>query len=157
MTALPPELAAFKVRLVQLLAEYPEICAAYLFGSVARGDAHTGSDLDIGLLLSKGSSPTRLDRLLGDLAARLEVETAPRALDLVVLDNQGPVFCHDVLLEGCLLYDTDFERRVDFESSTIIRALDFRPTLELATRDYLPATRRWLKEYRDQARCTAQD
>ena len=48
------------------------------------------------------------------LAHRLESLWPDRRLDLVVLGHQGPLFCHQVLLEGRLLYDADPDRRVDF-------------------------------------------
>ena len=37
--------------LAAILADFPEVAAAWLFGSRARGDARQGSDLDLGLLL----------------------------------------------------------------------------------------------------------
>ncbi len=144
--------AALERRLRPIFRQYPAIAAVYLFGSVARGTASEGSDLDLGLLLDREGPEDRHHRLLGDLAARLEAVTAPRPVDLVVLNVQGPVFCHEVLLEGRLVYEDDRERRIDFESDTIVRALDFRPTLELATLGYVPAFRRWLRSYRDRER-----
>ena len=130
----------------------PAIAAVYLFGSVARGTAAERSDLDLGLLFVSAREDDERHRRLGDLAARLEAAAAPRVVDLVVLNDQGPVFCHEVLLEGRLIYDGDRQRRIDFESDTIIHALDFRPTLEIATRGYVPAFRRWLRSYRERER-----
>lgn len=139
-------------QLQPIFSEYPAIAAVYLFGSVARGTDSERSDVDFGFLLDQDGLEDGLHRLLGDLAARLEACTAPRPIDLVVLNVQGPVFCHEVLLEGRLIYESNRERRIDFESDTIVRALDFRPTLEIATRGYLPAYRRWLRSYRDRER-----
>jgi predicted nucleotidyltransferase len=149
----PSHLAELVQQLAAVLREYPEIAAAYLFGSVVRGDQRPESDIDLGLVLAAGH-PSHDDchRLLGELAARLEIVTAPRPLDLVILGHQGPVFCHEVLLEGCLILESDRERRIDFESDTIIRALDFRPTLELARQGYVDGYRRWLRSYRDRER-----
>ena len=148
----PDDIEELRRRLRPIFREYPSIAAVYLFGSVARGTASADSDVDLGLLLDPSEPEGELHRFLGDLAARLETVSAPRPLDLVVLSSQGPVFCHDVLLEGHLVYEGDRERRIDFESDTIVRALDFRPTLELATRDYIPAFRRWLRSYRERER-----
>ncbi len=152
MDGLPHDTVELERRLQPIFHRYPTIVAVYLFGSVARGTAAEGSDLDLGLLLDRNGSEDRSHRLLGDLAARLEAVAAPRPVDLVVLNAQGPVFCHEVLLEGRLVYEGDRERRVDFESDTIVRALDFRPTLEIATRGYVPAFRRWLRNYRERER-----
>jgi len=135
-----------------VLREYPEIAAVYLFGSVVRRVDRETSDLDLGLLLAPEVLEGERHRLLGELAARLEGVAGPRPIDLVVLNAQGPVFCHEVLLEGRLIYEGDREKRIDFESDTIVRALDFRPTLELATKGYVPAFRNWLREYRERHR-----
>ncbi len=135
-----------------IFREVPRIAAVYLFGSVLRGTDTEGSDLDLGLLLDRDEPDDEHDRFLGDLAARLEAAGGGRPIDLVVLNFQGPVFCHEVILEGRLIYEGDRERRIDFESDAIVRALDFRPTLEIATRGYLPAFRRWLRSYRERER-----
>lgn len=79
--------------LAHILAGYPEIAGAYLFGSAARGELRPDSDVDLGLVL-KDRHTTALDcyRMLGDLASRLEALTSGRPVDLVVLDPQGPMF-----------------------------------------------------------------
>jgi len=148
----PNGTAALERRLRPIFRQYPAIAAVYLFGSVLRGTASEESDLDLGLLLDRNGLEDRLHRFLGDLAARLEAVAEGRPIDLIVLDVQYPVFCHEVILEGRLIYESNRERRIDFESDTIVRALDFRPTLEIATRSYLPAFRRWLRSYRDRQR-----
>ncbi len=152
MDGLPHDTAALERRLRPIFRRYPTIAAVYLFGSVSRGTDSEASDLDLGLLLDRDGPEDRNHRFLGDLAARLEAVTGPRPVDLVVLNVQGPVFCHEVMLEGRLVYESDRERRIDFESDTIVRALDFRPTLEIATKGYVPAFRRWLRSYRERER-----
>ncbi len=152
MDDLPHEVSTLERRLRTIFREYPKIAAVYLFGSVLRGTDTEGSDLDLGLLLDRDEPDKEHHRFLGDLAAQLEATGGSRPIDLVVLNFQGPVFCHQVLLKGRLIYEHDRERRVDFESDTIVRALDFRPTLEIATRGYLPAFRRWLRSYRERER-----
>ena len=53
---LPHDTAAFERRLRPIFRRYPAIAAVYLFGSVARGTAREGSDLDLGLLLGRNQS-----------------------------------------------------------------------------------------------------
>ena len=148
----PVDHSALARALRPILVDYPEISAVYLFGSVLRGTDSERSDLDLGLLLEPDEPADARHRFLGDLAARLEAVAGSRPVDLVVLNGQGPIFCHEVIREGRVLYESDRERRIDFESDVIVRALDFRPTLEMATKGYLPAFRRWLKSYRDRER-----
>ena len=113
---------------------------------VDRGDAGPASDVDVGVLLAaRGAGAASHHRLVGELASRLEQITFPRPLDLILLEDQGLTFRHEVLLEGRLLYEGDRERRIDFESDTVARALDFRPTWEIATSGRIAGLRRWLR------------
>ncbi len=132
--------------IARILEKHPEIAAAWLFGSEARGEARAGSDLDIALLLrARGKTALDCHRLLGLLAAELESVAPGRPIDLVLLEPQGPVFCHRVLSEGSLVYDADPDRRIDFESDTYVRYFDFRPTYELALRQVGAGMREWLE------------
>lgn len=135
--------------IARICADYPELAAVYLFGSHARGDARLDSDVDIGVVFRRRGD-TALDHylMLGDLASRLEGPAGGRLLDIVVLEPQGPIFCHQVLSEGRLVYEGDRERRIDFESETYSRYFDFKPTYDIATRGLLEATRRRLRERR---------
>jgi predicted nucleotidyltransferase len=135
--------------LAAVFAHYPELAAAWVFGSVARGEARPDSDLDVGLLFRKRGD-TALDhyRMLGDLASRLEQVVEGRSIDLVVLEPQGPIFCHRVLSEGRLVYDGDRDRRVDFVSDTISHYLDFQPTWERMAHGRIRAMRAWLESRR---------
>jgi predicted nucleotidyltransferase len=127
----PQELVA---RVRAILARHPEIAAAWLFGSAARGQLRPDSDVDIGLLLQDPSARAAdVYAMLGELTARLEVVVAPRTVDLVLLEHQGPVFAHGALIDGLLIVEHDRQRRIDFESKTVMRGIDFRPTWELAT------------------------
>jgi hypothetical protein len=80
------------------------------------------------------------------LALELSRATGFERVDLVDLEAQGSIFSLRVLSDGLRAYEGDRERRIDFESDTISRALDFLPTYELATRDKPAALRRWLEE-----------
>ena len=143
--AIDPALATLTATMYPTFARFVQLAAVYLFGSVARGEAGAESDLDLGLVFRKRGE-TALDHhwMLCDLASRLEASAGGRALDLVVLESQGFLFRHRVLLDGILIYEADRARRVDFESETFSRAFDFRPTYELATRGRLAAILRQL-------------
>jgi uncharacterized protein len=131
------------------MAHHPDVAAAWLFGSEARGEAGPSSDVDIGLLFRRrGATAATQDRDLRAMAAHLEPFAPGRPIDLVVLEPQGPIFCHRVLSEGRLVYDADPDRRVDFESDTFVRYADFRPTYELAMRHALDGMRDWLERRR---------
>jgi predicted nucleotidyltransferase len=131
------------------LRPHPEVATAWLFGSRARGDAKPDSDLDVALLL-RHEDATAVDhhRLLRDIALRLEDASGGCRVDLVVLEQQGPVFCHHVLSEGRLVWDADPDRRIDFTSTAYTRYLDFYPTWKIAAASAISGLREWLETRR---------
>jgi uncharacterized protein len=133
-----------------LFAPYPEIAVVYLFGSQARGEARPDSDLDLALVYRDRRRSSEVhDRIAAHLAVEAAKATGIDRVDVIDLEAQGPIFCHRVLLEGRRIHVADEARRVDFESDALVRAFDFRPTYELATRGKVAAMRRWLREHRD--------
>lgn len=132
-----------------VLDRYPEIAAAWLFGSAARRELRPDSDVDVGILLQDPrQAAVDCYGLLAELIARLEVVTAPHAVDVVLLEHQGPVFAHQALVDGVLIVEHDPERRVDFEATTVVRGIDFRPTWELATAGQTSALLKRLRKLR---------
>lgn len=130
-------------QVASVMERHPEIAVAYVFGSRARGEERDDSDLDVGVVTYGERVETEL---LGRLATELAKATGIDAVDVVDLEAQGPIFAHRVLIEGRRAYVGSEERRVDFESDTMVRAFDFRPTYEIATRGKVAALRRWLRE-----------
>ncbi|MBC8073026.1 MAG: nucleotidyltransferase domain-containing protein [Deltaproteobacteria bacterium] len=127
-----------------VLSRYPEVSAGWLFGSVARGTAGPGSDLDVGVIYPRGRDAHA--RVAPQLAMELARATGFERVDVVDLAAQGPIFAHRVLCDGRRVYEGDRDRRVDFESDTTARAFDFMPTYRIATADKPAALRRWLAE-----------
>jgi predicted nucleotidyltransferase len=135
-------------KLDAIFRRHPAVAAAYLFGSVARGEAGPDSDLDVGVVYDK-PYPNDRDRIATQLALEIGRAVGMDAVDVVDLEAQGPLFCQRVLLEGSRLYEGNAGRRIDFESDAIVRALDFRPTYDLATQGKPAALRRWLRQRYD--------
>lgn len=111
-----------------LAARGEGVVCAYLFGSVARGDAGPGSDVDVAVLLEAPPPPTLEGagfRLEGDLERALG-----RPVDLVVL-NRAPVdLVHRVLRDGVLVFEADRAARVRFEVRARNQYFDLRPILD---------------------------
>ncbi|MBL8726125.1 MAG: nucleotidyltransferase domain-containing protein [Planctomycetes bacterium] len=111
------------------LAHGQGLVAAYLFGSVARGQDRRDSDVDLAVVLGRRKGPQLedLDRLalmqqqLGDLLQR--------AVDLVPLDGASPDLRHHVLADHVLLLDGDHDARVEFEIRTRQDYADHLPFL----------------------------
>jgi uncharacterized protein len=127
------------------LCTFPEVAAAWLFGSEVRNEATPESDVDVALLLrNRGQKASDAYLLLGRIAATLERAVPGRTIDLILIESQGPTFQHRVLSEGRLIYEANRERRVDFESDAYVRYFDFRPTAQLAERHALDGFENWL-------------
>jgi predicted nucleotidyltransferase len=126
---------AIEARLRDFLASVAEregIAAAYLFGSVARGTAGPGSDVDVGILYRE-DPPLTLEslgfRLEGDLESLLEMPVQ------VVVLNHAPVdLAIRVLRDGKLLVDQERSARVHFEVRTRFEFWDLEPYLKMYRR-----------------------
>jgi uncharacterized protein len=129
----PPTLAELERAVGIAVAQHPEIAAAWIFGSAARGDSGQDSDLDLAVLL-KSSTAAASQAWLRELAGALERYSGSGRVDILVLGEQGPVLRHRVLSEGRLVHDADPDARVAFEGRTIAEYLDWKPTHDIAMR-----------------------
>ena len=86
-----------------------------------REDAPRG----LGMLALLDAISERIATILG---------TSERKIDVVALDQQGPVFQHGVLQNGRLIYERDPRLRLLFACSVTRRYLDFKPTLDIFDR-----------------------
>jgi uncharacterized protein len=105
------------------------VVAAYLFGSVARGQERPSSDVDIGVVL--GSRRMELSDL--DRCAQMQIELCDRLgreVDLVPIDCAAPDLRYRVLRDGILLREADSEARIEFEILTRNEYLDLMPHLQ---------------------------
>jgi predicted nucleotidyltransferase len=116
-------------RLRALLAGHPAgISCAYLFGSVARGQDTTSSDIDVAVLFTEQPPPTPEEGLGLALAGIIE-EAIGRPLDLVVLNTAPVDLVHRVLRDGILLLDADPSARIRFEIAARNAYFDLLPIL----------------------------
>lgn len=101
---------------VGALSKIEKVVAIYLFGSRARGEAHAGSDVDVGVVLEQ----PWFDRLDAPQRARVALDVmerggraAPAAdLDIVLLDAAHPIAAWEAARGGRLLFCRD-SRAVD--------------------------------------------
>lgn len=92
---------------------HPEVVAAWLFGSHAKGTARAGSDVDVAVLLDRPRARS-LDELPVELHGDLE-SAVSGPVDLVVLDGADSDLVHRVLRDGVLLVERDRAARIRFE------------------------------------------
>ncbi|MEW6426137.1 MAG: nucleotidyltransferase domain-containing protein [Bacillota bacterium] len=101
--------------LVNFLDRQPDVAAAYLFGSYARGRATSGSDVDIAVLFNRPEkdSFTRFERRL-ELEIALE-ESVKRPVQVIDLETAPLLLQRQVRKHGKLILEKDRRRRVNFE------------------------------------------
>jgi len=112
------------------------IVCVYVYGSVARGEAHGDSDIDIAVLYAQDPTPT-FDGLGLELGNALE-QLLRREVDLLVLNRAPLDLIHRVLRDGVLVYDSHPSSRIRFEMQARSAYFDLLPYL----RQYRRTTRR---------------
>jgi predicted nucleotidyltransferase len=120
------ELDRLKAAIAVVLREAP-VRFAYLYGSVARGEAHPGSDLDVAVMFER-SVPAE-ERLSLELALglALDAQLGRERADVRDLAGLPLVLRGRVVTEGALLFSRDEEGRVAFEVATRNEFFDFLP------------------------------
>lgn len=130
------ELVAHLRQLLGRVLEDRPVAAAYLYGSAARGEMTSLSDVDIGLLIRYPLS--LLEKLDLELAVEVELASLGWGRSEVRVVNEAPIALRgDLVTEGILLYSADESARVDFETRARGEYFDFLPYLELIREHYL--------------------
>ncbi len=106
-----------------------DIIAAYLFGSVAKGTAGALSDVDVAVLLDDAVAGTDYFERRLQMMADLTAVTGSNQTDVIILNESPLTLQYAVLRDGLLLTCHDEEARARFTWQTIIRYLDYQPTL----------------------------
>ena len=109
----------------RVLERHEEILFAYLYGSVARGEAGKESDIDIGVFLRKGFKPGVFYEV--EIAAEIERECSLRDVEVAVLNRGRLRFLNQVLRHGRLIFSRDEKARVAFETYVTKAYIDFLP------------------------------
>jgi predicted nucleotidyltransferase len=130
MAAIPTLISQLKEELTPILDGLP-VSMAYLYGSAASGQTTPFSDVDIALYLTEPLPPR--ERLGLELGVEIALEDALGIANADVrVINDAPLMVRGtVVQEGALLYCSDDEGRVDFESLTLKLYLDFEPAAEM--------------------------
>ena len=107
--------------LVPVLKRHEYLVGAYLFGSRVKGDAHPGSDLDIGVLSREPIPLTRLIRIQGDVEDAVGLR-----VDLVDLRSASAFLALDIV-RGVRILCRDAVWCDEFELFVLSRAGDLEP------------------------------
>lgn len=112
---------------VKYLDRQPEVLAAYIFGSLARGRFRADSDVDVAVLLAPtvGDKLARFEKRL-DLEIALE-ELVHRPVQVVDLELAPPFLQHQIRKHGILVLEKDRLRRITQEVASRRLYLDMQP------------------------------
>jgi len=120
--------SALKDTVSQVLRGHERILLGYLFGSIARGEAAEGSDLDLALYAAGPLDLEERARIAEEVGRALGFE---RKVDVVDLRSASPVLAAEVVRDGQRLIERDPLIRFDFEMDAIRRFEDTRPLRRL--------------------------
>jgi len=116
-----------KAYLCRTLETVPDVVAAYLFGSVARGTDTSASDIDLAVLYAS-APPAVLDSPQRRLEDEFEREVK-RSVQVVCLNTAPPDLGIRVLRDGVLVCERDRAARIRFEVKLRNEFWDLEPTL----------------------------
>lgn len=103
-----------------------DVRLAFLFGSLARGEAHPGSDADIAVAFAPGITGKGFEHPLYAVAADTPVLVG-RRVDVVDLAAVPPNLGYAVAAEGLLLWEAEPGLETDFRASAFDRYFDTAP------------------------------
>ena len=127
-----PPFENIKKTLTEYLQRHAEIEAAYIFGSVAQGTNNDLSDIDIAILIDDQQINEGVFRygykaeIIADLIKMLKTSN----VDLVILNEANTLLRHRVLYHGKLIHSKNEKKRIQFQTSTIDKYIDFKEMIK---------------------------
>lgn len=115
----PEEAAAL---LTAFFAARTDVEVAYLFGSVAPGEAHAGSDLDVAILLVDGAAGDEEWNSHAEILARIASLFGTDKIDLVILNSAPASLALAIVETGVLVAGADRPLRIRYEAGVLARA-----------------------------------
>ena len=108
-----------------------DIEAAWVFGSVARGEAGQRSDVDVAVLPAVGLDREECRSLRNELIERLPRALQGRDVDVLVVPEAGALLLHRALVRGVRVFGDRGSRAAEAEIAAQAAYEDFRPVLDM--------------------------
>ena len=121
-------------RAAQVFDSFPNVIAAWAFGSAQQGEIRDGSDLDIAVFFQAVPS---LDERAG-LRAELQTNLQFDDIDLLVLNGASPITRFEAI-SGRSIYCRDVGARAEFDSLTAREYEDAIAFIQWGLENYVPA------------------
>ena len=117
--------------LKNVFRKYPEIQAVYLFGSVASGNVHQESDIDLAIIPDTEKLREKKLTILTDLARE-----GFSNVDLIFIGKEDVVLQYEAIRQNILVYKTASFDRGSTYSKIVRQYLDLFPYLEVQRQAY---------------------
>lgn len=110
---------------IEKFLEKQGVILSYLFGSMARGEAHKESDVDIAILFSEKINDKKYLKKEGELIIFFSSFFPKREINIVNLNISSPLLRQSVILEGEIIYLKNELIRIFFEMQTLKEYEDY--------------------------------
>jgi len=121
-----PENILEKLTLLEQLKKDNRISALFLFGSIAKGELHPLSDLDIAVLIDKSFSKNELFSIHLEIIGEVLELLSINEVDVQLLNTAPPRFAHNILSTGKLVFCNNKNHLIDFTERNTLQYLDFK-------------------------------
>jgi predicted nucleotidyltransferase len=128
----------------EALRDEEKVAAAYLYGSLARGEANASSDVDLALVVTGGIEEMERTLLLREILVKLGRRLPGRELDVRLLDELPTAVRGRAIAEGLLVFERDPVARVRAEVAARMDFHDFQYFERYGTEQGLRGLRRRL-------------
>lgn len=124
-------------KISEILEPYNKyIVALLLFGSVARNQITPLSDIDLAILYKKGLDKKEIECIESEIYATVSSYLETDEIDFINL-NEVPLSMQYNIIKGKkFLIINDKEAYVDFETTVVMKYLDFKPYRDEFIREY---------------------
>jgi uncharacterized protein len=133
-TSRVPALGADSLARLGAALDRPEVTAAFLIGSQARGSAGPLSDIDVAVVHNPALGPAERFDLRLSLAAAAVAALGTSEVDIVLLNGAPVLMRHEALRDAVVLVDRDPEARLAFQVQALHDYIDTEPLRRLFSR-----------------------
>lgn len=111
-----------------------DVVAAWVFGSIARGQARGSSDVDVAILPAVELDAEAVWALRADAMSRLPGVLGVGSVDIVSLPDAGAVLGHRIVVEGSRVFGATRREAAEAEIAAIRAYMDFAPVSRMLDR-----------------------
>lgn len=117
-------------RVASALVAREEVLDAYVFGSRARGQARSDSDVDVAVYVDEARARDGVWGYQAELATALMAALGAADVDVVVLNRAPILLYHRVLRDGVRVLSRDLRATTTRAGQALSRYFDFLPQLD---------------------------